>query len=98
MGVAIAAMPLLVPAGTGNTAPADAFLAAAIFIGALWFSSRRQAMRFPYVVPVGLSILAGALATTVAYSGAYLSVGGGLVSHPGRVLAGLGDHHRQHRP
>ena len=80
MGVAIAAMPLLVPAGTGNTAPADVFLAAAIFIGALWFSSRRQAMRFPYVVPVGLSILAGALATTVAYSGAYLSVGGGLVS------------------
>ena len=80
MGVAIAAMPLLVPAGTGNTAPADAFLAAAIFIGALWFSSRRQAMRFPYLVPVGLSILAGALATTVAYSDAYVSVGGGLVS------------------
>ena len=77
---AIAAMPVLVPAGTGNTAPADVFLAAAIFIGALWFSSRRQAMRFPYLVPIGLSILAGALATTVAYSGAYVSVGGGLVS------------------
>ena len=37
-------------------------------------------MRFPYMFPVGLSILAGALASTVAYSDAYMSVGGGLVS------------------
>jgi O-antigen ligase len=80
LGVAIAAMPFLVPAGTGNTAPADVFLAAAIFTGALWFSSRRQPMRFPYVLPVGLSILAGALGSTVAYSDAYVSVGGGLVT------------------
>lgn len=79
MGTAVAGMPLLVPSGTGNTAPADVFLVAAIFIAALWFSSRRQALRFPYVVPVGLSIFAGALASTIAYSGAYLSVGGGLV-------------------
>ncbi len=34
-------MPLLVPAGPGNTAPADVFLAAAIIVAALWFSSRR---------------------------------------------------------
>ncbi len=77
---AIWAMPLLVPAGPGNTAPADVFLAAAIIIAALWFASRRYVMRFPYMVPVGLSILAGALASTVAYSGAYVSVGGGLIS------------------
>jgi hypothetical protein len=56
------------------------FLAAAIFVSALWFSSRCQAMRFPYVFPVGLSILAGALASTVVYSDAYVSVGGGLVT------------------
>ena len=37
-------------------------------------------MRFPYMFPVGLSILAGALASTVAYSHAYISVGGGLIS------------------
>ncbi len=74
------AMPLLVPVGPGNTAPADVFLAGAIIIAALWFASRRYAMRFPYMVPVGLSILAGALASTVAYSGAYVSVGGGLIS------------------
>jgi hypothetical protein len=80
MGAAIWGVPLLIPSGTGNTSPADAFLAVAIFIGALWFSSRRHAMRFPYVVPIGLSIFAGALAGTVAYSGAYVNVGGGLVS------------------
>lgn len=80
MGTAAAAIPLLVPAGLGNTAPADVFLAAAIFVGALWFSSRRQDMRFPYIVPIGLSILAGALASTIAYSDAYVSVGGGLVT------------------
>ena len=80
MGVAIAAMTFLIPAGTGNTAPADVFLAAAIFISALWFSSQRQAVRFPYAVPIGLSILAGALASTVYYSAAYVSVGGGLVT------------------
>jgi hypothetical protein len=77
---AIASLPFLVPAGLGNTAPSDVFLAAAIFVSALWFSSRRQAMRFPYLFPIGLSILAGALASTVAYSGAYVSVGGGLVT------------------
>ena len=80
MGAAIWAMPLLIPAGPGNTAPADIFLAAAIIIAALWFASRRYVMRFPYLAPVGLSILAGSLASTVAYSGAYVSVGGGLIS------------------
>jgi O-Antigen ligase len=80
MVAAIASLPFLIPAGLGNTAPADVFLAAAIFIGALWFSSRRQAMRFPYIFPIGLSILAGALASTVVYSDAYVSVGGGLVT------------------
>jgi O-antigen ligase len=80
MSAAIWAMPLLVPSGPGNTAPADLFLMVAIIVAAIWFTSRRHIMRFPYVVPIGLSILAGALASTVAYSGAYVSVGGGLVS------------------
>ena len=46
-------------------------------------------MRFPYIFPVGLSVLAGALASTVAYARAYNSVGGGLVSlvQDGFVLA-----------
>ena len=71
---------MLRPAGPGNTAPADLFLGLAILVTALWFASRSHVMRFPYMFPVGLSILAGALASTVAYSHAYVSVGGGLVS------------------
>jgi O-antigen/teichoic acid export membrane protein/O-antigen ligase len=80
MGVAIWSLPMLRPAGPGNTAPADLFLGLAILTTALFFASRRHVMRFPYMFPIGLSILAGALASTVAYSHAYISVGGGLVS------------------
>jgi O-antigen/teichoic acid export membrane protein len=80
MGLAIWAMPMLRPAGPGNTAPADLFLGLAVLVTALWFASRSHIMRFPYMFPVGLSILAGALASTVAYSQAYVSVGGGLIS------------------
>ena len=80
MGLAIWAMPMLRPAGPGNTAPADLLLGLAILITALWFASRSHVMRFPYMFPVALSILGGALASTVAYSHAYISVGGGLVS------------------
>src|SRR5258708_3212516 len=77
---AIWAMPLLVPSGPGNTAPADLFLGVFILASALWFASRAHIMRFPHMFPVGLSILAGALASTVAYRNAYVSVGGGLIS------------------
>jgi O-antigen/teichoic acid export membrane protein len=80
MGMAIWAMPMLRPAGVGNTAPADLFLGLAILLTALWFASRSHVMRFPYMFPVGLSILAGSLASTIAYSHAYVSVGGGLIS------------------
>jgi O-Antigen ligase len=76
----IAAMPLLVPAGPGNTAPADLFLAIAVVISIVWLAGKRHAMRFPYLFPVGLSVLAGALASTVVYAHAYNSVGGGLIS------------------
>ena len=80
MGIAIWSMPMLRPAGPGNTAPADLFLGLAILVTALWFASRNHVMRFPYMLPVGLFILAGALASTVAFRHAYVSVGGGLVS------------------
>lgn len=80
IGIAISAMPFLVPAGPGNTAPADVFLALAIVVSVLWLAGRGQPVRFPYVFPMGLAILAGALASTVAYAHAYNSVGGGLVT------------------
>jgi hypothetical protein len=80
ISLGISAMPLLVPAGPGNTAPADVFLLVAVVVSALWLAGRQQPMRFPYVFPMGLSILAGALASTVAYAHAYVSVGGGLIT------------------
>ncbi len=80
MGIAIWALPLLRPAGPGNTAPADLFLGLAILVTALWFASRSHVMRFPYMFPIGLFILAGAIASMITYSHAYVSVGGGLIS------------------
>src|SRR5260370_38425335 len=55
---AIWAMPLLVPSGPGNTAPADMFLGLAILTPALGSASRGPVMRLPHVGPYGLSILA----------------------------------------
>jgi len=79
-GIGIAAMPLLVPAGPGNTAPADVFLACVVLVSLLYLAGKRHAMRFPYVFPVGLSILAGALASAVAHAQAYTGAGGGRIS------------------
>jgi hypothetical protein len=43
--LAIWAMPLLRPAGPGNTAPADLFLGLAVLVTALWFASRSHVRR-----------------------------------------------------
>jgi len=80
VGTGVWAIPLLVPAGPGNTAPADVFLGFAVLIAILWFATKNQPLRFPYALPVGLAVLAGALASTVYYAGAYISVGGGLIT------------------
>lgn len=80
VGAGVWAIPLLVPAGPGNTAPADVFLGFAIIVSILWFSAKSQPLRFPYALPIGLSVVAGALASTVAFAGAYISVGGGLIT------------------
>jgi O-antigen ligase len=73
-------LPLLHPAGPGNTGPVDLFLTIAVLVAALWVSGQGRIMRFPYAVPVGLSVLAGALASTAAYTGGFGSVGGGLLT------------------
>lgn len=77
---AVWALPLLRPAGPGNTGPVDLVVAFAVLIAALWISGHSHRIRTPYAVPVGLSVLAGALAALVAYSGAYVSVGGSLLA------------------
>ena len=60
--VAIVSLPLLRPAGPGNTGFADVGLVAAALIAALWVSGRSHRMHFPYAWAAALTIGAGALA------------------------------------
>jgi hypothetical protein len=60
--VAIAGLPLLIPPGPGNTAPADVVIVAAIVATLLWAGSTRQRLKFPYLVGVGTMVVAGCVA------------------------------------
>jgi len=66
--VAVAALPLLRPAGPGNTGLVDLALLAAMMISALWASTRSHQIQLPYAMAVGLTVLAGAAAVTVGGS------------------------------
>jgi O-antigen ligase/polysaccharide polymerase Wzy-like membrane protein len=77
---AVWSLPMLRPAGPGNTGPADLVLAVSLIACALWLSGHGRLARFPYAAPVGLAILAGALASTAVYTGGYVSIGGGLLT------------------
>jgi len=61
VGGAIAGLPLLLPKGPGNSAPADVLIAATVITVLVWAASVRARVRVPYVVPVALLIVAGAL-------------------------------------
>ena len=80
MAIGMWALPMLRPAGPGNTGPVDLILVVAVGTALLWVASHHHIVRFPYALPVGLSILAGTLASTVAYAGGYGGVGGGLLA------------------
>ncbi len=80
MMAGIWSVPLLRPAGPGNTGPVDLVLAVAVLAAMLWVATHRHLVRFPYALPVGISIFAGTLASTVAFAGGYVSVGGGLLA------------------
>jgi O-antigen/teichoic acid export membrane protein len=80
MVAAIWSLPLLRPAGPGNTGPVDLVLSLAVIAAMAWLSGRRAIVRLPFALPVGVSMLAGTLASLVAYSHAYVSVGGGLLA------------------
>ncbi len=59
---AIATFPLLQPSGPGNTSIPDAFIVLTILSNLAWSYSTRQVMRVPYLLPVALIVVAGALA------------------------------------
>lgn len=62
VAAAIASLPLLVPPGPANTAPADVFILAAITVTVLWVAATRQRVKFPYLIGVGTLVIAGCLA------------------------------------
>ena len=64
--LAMASLPLLRPAGPGNTGLADIGLIAATLVTALWVSGRGHRIVLPYAWPVALTIAAGALAGLVS--------------------------------
>lgn len=68
----IASLPLLIPPGPANTAPADMVILAAIAAVLLWAGSTRQRLKLPYLAGVGTMVVAGAVAATF---GAYPHAG-----------------------
>jgi O-Antigen ligase len=61
----IATFPLLQPSGPGNTSLPDVFAVLSIVSVLAWGHTSRRTMRLPYVLPVSLMVVAGALAALV---------------------------------
>jgi O-antigen ligase len=79
--LAIVALPLLRPSGPGNTGMVDLALLVAMFASAMWASLRSQRLRLPYALPMGLTMLAGAIA---------VAAGGASSGAAGRGLLAIG--------
>ena len=63
--IAVALLPLAVPEGPANLAPNVAFIAIAVLACLLWAGTAGVAWRFPFVIPVGLILIGGAVAGVV---------------------------------
>lgn len=59
--VAVAGLPLLVPNGPSNIAPADALIALAVVSCIVWAWKTRHVWRFPYLVAMTVFLIGGAL-------------------------------------
>jgi hypothetical protein len=67
--LAVSVLPLLTPAGPGNTGLADVGLLVVMAVAALWLSGGGHVVRLPYAVPVAISVVGGALAGLAAGGG-----------------------------
>ena len=74
VAIAICCLPLLTPAGPGNTGPVDAAVLVAIVCVAFAGFSEHIAMRLPLALPVWMSILAGGLGAVVHNRAAHSSL------------------------
>ncbi|HST66301.1 MAG TPA: O-antigen ligase family protein [Mycobacteriales bacterium] len=72
--LAVSVLPLLQPAGPGNTGLADVGVLVVLAVAALWLSGGTHVVRLPYAVPVAISVVAGALAGLVAGGGVLVLV------------------------
>jgi O-antigen ligase len=59
--LAVVALPVLVPSGPGNTAPADGFIGLAIAASVVWAVKVRHPWRFPFGIAMTLYVIGGAL-------------------------------------
>ncbi|WP_207555940.1 O-antigen ligase family protein [Intrasporangium flavum] len=59
---AICALPLLIPSGPGNTGLADVGILAVVVTVAAWLRIKAVPVSVPYLLPVGLLMMAGAVA------------------------------------
>jgi O-antigen ligase len=69
---AIALLPLLRPAGPGNSAPIDALIVLTFLASLVWLWTARRQIQVPYAIPIGFVLLGGvvgALAGPVPASG-----------------------------
>jgi O-antigen ligase len=67
--LAVCALPLLRPAGPGNTGLVDVGVIVVMVVAVLWLSGHQQPIRFPYVLPVALGLVAGAVGGLAAGGG-----------------------------
>lgn len=58
---AVAMLPLLIPSGPGNSAPADVLIGVAVVTVLLWAAAGDHPIRVPYGIPVTLFMVAGLL-------------------------------------
>ena len=63
--IAVALLPLLVPAGPSNIAPVDVIVGPALFACLLWAGSSGHRLQLPYAAAVGLLIVGGAIGALV---------------------------------
>lgn len=68
VALATMTMPVLIPPGPGNTAAADVTIAVAVITTFAWLRSERLPVRLPYVLPVGVLMLAGAVAAVHSHA------------------------------
>ena len=63
--VGVAMLPLAVPTGPANTAPIDVLIGIAVGASLLWAGAARLRLRFPYVIPVVLILVSGAVGSLI---------------------------------